>query len=80
MAANSAGLPKAIDDTRYAKLAEELRIALSRTSSGDLAAWGRRSASQLAVVATRRIKNVGGLLVKVGNVTTDEITRAFEAG
>jgi hypothetical protein len=61
------------------KLYNELKAALARTRQEDLKAWGKRSASHLPTIATRRVKNLGALLSSVAGFTGNELRDAVRA-
>jgi hypothetical protein len=64
---------------RQQKLYQELRIALAKTKSEDLMAWGRASAARLPGIAGRRVKNLGRLVGRLAKATRKELTDAYEA-
>jgi hypothetical protein len=65
--------------TRQEQLFNELKTALAVTRQEDLKAWGRRSASLLPVIATRRIRNLGTLLSSLARFTGNELRNAIQA-
>ncbi len=65
--------------TRQEQLYNELKSALSKTRSEDLKAWGVRSAAQLPVIATRRVKNLGELISSLAVFTGKELLNAIRA-
>lgn len=62
-----------------AKLFDELRLALSRTSAEDMQSWGVRSAARLPRIGARRVGNFGKLLGSIGNATGKEIKSGSDA-
>ena len=64
---------------RHERLYHELKTAIAQTRSEDLKAWGARSAAQLPVIATRRIKNLGALLSSLASFTGKELLNAIRA-
>ncbi|OZA25718.1 MAG: hypothetical protein B7X91_11345 [Hydrogenophilales bacterium 17-64-11] len=65
--------------THQDKLFHELKTALAGTNSADLKAWGVRSAAQLPVITTRRVKNLGALLSSIVRFTGKELSNAVRA-
>jgi hypothetical protein len=65
--------------TRQERLLSELKTALAVTQQEDLKAWGSRSAAQLPVIATRRVKNLGTLLSSLARFSGNELRNAVRA-
>lgn len=65
--------------THQEKLFLELKMALAVTDSKDLKAWGGRSAAQLPVITTRRVKNLGVLVSSIARFTGKELIDAVRA-
>lgn len=64
---------------RQERLFDELKFALGKTQAVELKYWGRQSASRLPDIATRRIRNLGGLLASVTKFTGKELLDALRA-
>jgi len=65
--------------TRQERLLSELKTALAVTRQEDLKDWGSRSAAQLPVIATRRVKNLGTLLSSLARFSGNELRNAVRA-
>ncbi|NMG14225.1 hypothetical protein [Aromatoleum bremense] len=68
-----------MDQEKHARLFAELKLALSRTGSSDLQAWGKVSAARLPTIGKRRLKNLGSLLTQVADSAGDELRGAMIA-
>lgn len=64
---------------RQEQLYNELITALALTRTDDLKTWCSRSAAQLPVIATRRLKNLGALLSRLARFTGNELVNAIRA-
>lgn len=64
---------------QQAKLFDELKLALSRTTSEDMKSWGSAAAARLPAIGRRRIKNFGSLISSIANATGREIQSAVKA-
>lgn len=60
-------------------LAAELKIALGRTPSSELSAWGKRSAKRFVTVSAKRVTGFGSLLAKITTLSADELVRLISA-
>lgn len=60
---------------RRQRLIAELRYALGKTSSTDLAAWLARIGVETGNIGVRRVKNLGRVVQSVGRAASDEIER-----
>lgn len=67
------------DPAQLSILFDELKTALSRTTSEDLKSWGYASSSRLPAIAKRRIKNFGSLLSRIAKGTGSEVRSGIEA-
>lgn len=69
-------------DTKYINevgLFDELKLALSRTTSDDLKTWSKSSVSRLPTIAKRRVKNFGALISGVGKALGEEVGNGVNA-
>lgn len=60
---------------RRQRLIAELRYALGKTSSTELAAWLARIGVETGKIGVRRVKNLGRVVQSVGRAASDEIER-----
>ena len=64
---------------QQAKLFDELKLALSRTTSEDMKSWGLAAAARLPAIGKRRIKNFGSLISSLAKATGREVQSAVNA-
>lgn len=65
--------------SRNENLANELKLALAKTSSRDLAAWGTRSGARLSSATTKRVTGLASTLRDLSIGTLSEISDAVGA-
>ena len=73
-----ATLPKGEND-QQARLFDELKLALSRTTSEDMKSWGAASAARLPAIGKRRIKNFGEMVTTIAKAAGREFQSALNA-
>lgn len=66
-------------ESRQARLFDELKFAMSRTSQPDLKAWGTTSARRLPAIGKRRLKNLGKLVTSIADAAGRELRGAMVA-
>lgn len=64
---------------QQARLFDELKLALSRTTSEDMKSWGTASAARLPAIGKRRIRNFGTLISSIAKAAGREIQSAVNA-
>ncbi len=64
---------------RQNQLAAELKVAIERTPSSELSAWGKRSAKRFVSVSAKRVTGFGSLMAKVTGLSADELVRVISA-
>lgn len=75
---NVKNLPVRQNDV-LARLFDELKLALSRTTSADMKSWGSAAAARLPAIGKRRIKNFGSLVSSIAKATGREVQFAANA-
>jgi len=65
--------------SRQERIYGEFKLALSQTRADDLRTWGRESSARLPKIALRRVKNLGGLVVRLTKATGKELVDAYGA-
>lgn len=71
--------PTTQTSSQQSRLFDELKKALSKTTSDDLKNWGYTSAGRLPAIGKRRIKNFGSLLSSIANATGREVRSGMNA-
>lgn len=69
----------AVQPQRQSQLAAELKVALERTPSSELSAWGKRSAKRFVSVSAKRVTGFGSLLAKITTLSADELVGVISA-
>ena len=64
---------------QQARLFDELKLALSRTTSEDMKSWGTASAARLPAIGKRRIRNFGTMISSIAKAAGREIQSAVNA-
>ena len=64
---------------RQARLFDELKLALSRTTAEDMKSWGSAAAGRLPAIGKRRIKSFGSLISSIAKATGREVQSAVNA-
>lgn len=64
---------------QQARLFDELKLALSRTTSEDMKSWGVASAARLPAIGKRRIRNFSALISTIAKAAGREIQSAVNA-
>ena len=64
---------------QQARLFDELKLALSRTTAEDMKSWGSAAAGRLPAIGKRRIKNFGSLISSIAKATGREVQSAVNA-
>lgn len=68
-----------IQNEQQIRLFDELKLALSRTTSEDMKSWGSASAARLPAIGKRRINNFGSLVSSIAKATGREVQSAVSA-